>query len=75
MKKYPVVTLRPKAAGVLETTTEEVRDKLAFDVLIRRESEKGWTPVATCKAGDFFPKRTYEEVDRTWIEEGEDEDA
>jgi len=72
-KLHPIVTLRPKALGLLETTTAEEREKLAFNVEIRRESVKGYTPVASCKDGDFFPKHTYEEVARTWVKGEENE--
>ena len=67
MKTHPKVTLRPKAIGLLTTTSEEDRTKLAFDVEIKRESVKGFTAVASCAAGEFFPKDTYEEVGREMI--------
>ena len=72
MKSHPKVTLRPKASGLLETTSEETRDKLAFEVEIKRESVKGYTAVAKCEAGEFFPKDTYEEVGRSWVTGDED---
>ena len=75
MKTHPVVTLRPKAVGLLHSATEEDRTKLAFDVEIRRESVKGYTAVAECDAGKFFPRDTYEEVDRVWTEGEEDIDG
>jgi len=68
MKFHPIVTLRPKAVGLLRNVSEEERDRLKFDVEIRRESLKGFTPVAECKHGKFFPSVTYECVARVMKE-------
>jgi hypothetical protein len=73
MKFHPIVTLRPKAKGLLENMSEEERDRLKFDVEIRREGLQGFTPVAECEHGEFFPRATYEEVARTMREVRENE--
>lgn len=62
----PAVKLLPRRSGVFENGSEENRERLAYVGHVKEENERGWL-IAEC--GTFVPKACYEEVERKWEEE------
>lgn len=59
----PSVKLLPKRSGVFASGPESNREALRVVGHVKEENERGWV-IAEC--GTFYPKETYEEVERRW---------